>query len=153
MVWPSLKLACSLSLPSSLPPSPIHLSIPFPKEPPGVSLQPLHSLLYPSCLASIHLSTVSFTAYSCPSLLLSPILHPPIPCSDSCHCEPCSRSVLGCCVRMGSLLLCCSIWVCVYACAHVCMIVGVWVLCPSASMSCCSTSAGLHTDCTSTELI
>lgn len=50
---------------------------------------------------------------------VTPCPPPPTPSgTDSCHCKPCSHSVLGCSVRMGSLLPCCS--VCMTMCVHVC---------------------------------
>lgn len=75
----------------------------------------------PSRLTTIHLSFLLFTAYGCPSL--------PPPHSDSCHCRPRSRSVLGRGVRMGSLLaVAAPPWVRV-------SVLGGWVLGPSAIMS------------------
>lgn len=111
----------SLFRPLSLPP-PIHLPIPFPNQASrGFSTATaflLCSSAHPALPQSISplCHSQPTVAPRCPYL---PSFAPHPPCSDSCHCEPCSRSVLGCCVRMGSLLPCCSVYMSV--CVHVCV--------------------------------
>lgn len=125
------------SVPS--PPPPPVLSLPLAPEPPGGFSAATAPLFRPSrLLASVRLSALSFAAYS------YPWLHPPptpycLYSSDSCHCDSCSVCVcvcvLGCCVRKGSLLPCCSVYVCVRMLA----VVGGGALGPSASLSGCPT--------------
>lgn len=143
MVWPPNKLAFhfSPSLPSSLPPPSI-FPFPFPTEPPGVSLQPLHSLLYPSCLASIHRSVI----HSLQSPLAASISHPSPPPSPLQWLLPLWALLSLClgllCENGVIVALLQHLHDCVYVCVHVCVcvIVGVWVICPSAIMSGCPTS-------------
>lgn len=99
-----------LSIPAFISPSPI----PFPN-------QASRGFLYSPCIAAL----------TCPPILpcLHPSIHfvihslqlpPPLPPTsgtDSCHCKHCSHSVLGCSVRMGSLLHCCSVYMTM--CVHV----------------------------------
>lgn len=125
------------SVPS--PPPPPILSLPLAPEPPGGFSAATATLFRPSrLLASVRLSALSFAAYSYPWLPPPPTPHC-LYSSDSCHCDSCSVCVcvcvLGCCVRKGSLLPCCS----VYACVRMLAVVGGGALGPSASLSGCPT--------------
>lgn len=115
----------------------IHLSICFPKQASRgfstatafIFYSSTHPAFLPSLRSVIHSLQSPHTGF------ISHPSPPHPPCSDSCHCEPFSRSVLGCCVRMGSLLLCCSMYM------SVCPLV--WPL---------YAHTGLHTRCTRTKL-
>lgn len=156
MLWPRLKLALyfSLLLPLSLPPPSI-LPFPLPTEPPGVSLQPLHSCSAPLPILPrlyIHLSVLSFMAYSRASLPVSPILHPPplqwlLPLwvlPSLCLGLLCENGVIVVMLRRVREWVCTCVW---YS--------GGWVLCLSASVSCCPASIRTQANklnCTSTAL-
>lgn len=84
-------------------------------------------LLYPSCLASVHLSALSFTAYSRPSLPVLPTPRPPSPLQWLLPLWALLSLGLGLLCENGVIV---ALLQCVHecVCAFLCVIVGGWEL-------------------------